>query len=192
MTYSILLVGVGGQGTILASKILTSGLLSAGYDVKMNEIHGMSQRGGAVSSQVRYAPAGEEVASPVIEENSADMLVAFEKMEALRWVPYLKDNGTIVMNDYVIPPLAVLTGKKEYPKGIEDELNKVATVIKLDAAKEASEMGNLKVMNIILLGTIVKKMNLQNIDWTSIIKENVKSNFTDINIKALETGMRLI
>jgi indolepyruvate ferredoxin oxidoreductase beta subunit len=192
MTSSILLVGVGGQGTILASKILTSGLLSAGYDVKMNEIHGMSQRGGSVSSQVRYAPAGEEVASPVIEENSADMLVAFEKMEALRWAPYLKDNGTIVMNDYVIPPLPVLTGKKEYPKDIETELHKIATVIKLDAAQEARKMGNPKVMNVILLGTIVKKMNLQDIDWASIIKENVKANFADINIKALNAGIRLL
>ncbi|MDR3231009.1 MAG: indolepyruvate oxidoreductase subunit beta, partial [Synergistaceae bacterium] len=129
MVKSILLVGVGGQGTILASKILTLGLLDAGNDVKMNEIHGMSQRGGSVSSQVRYAPGGEEVESPVIEENSADMLVSFEKMEALRWLPWLKDDGLLVVNDCEIAPLAVLTGKREYPKGIDEELEKGKKVL---------------------------------------------------------------
>jgi indolepyruvate ferredoxin oxidoreductase beta subunit len=191
MTKNILLVGVGGQGTILASKILTLGLLDAGYDVKMNEIHGMSQRGGSVSSQVRYAPAGEEVESPVIEENSADMLVSFEKMETLRWLSCLADDGTVVMNDYEIPPLAVLTGKAEYPKGIDDELQKRASVLKIDAAARAAGMGNPRVMNMILLWTIIKKMDLQSIDWPRIIRENVKADFVEINIEALEEGMKM-
>ena len=120
MTKSIMLVGVGGQGTILASKLLTTGLMNAGYDVKMSEIHGMSQRGGSVSSQVRY---GEKVYSPVIEIGGADILVSFEKMEALRWLEYLKPEGKIVVNNYRIDSIPVLTGKAIYKeKEIEDKL----------------------------------------------------------------------
>ena len=129
MTKSIMLVGVGGQGTILASKLLTTGLMNAGYDVKMSEIHGMSQRGGSVSSQVRY---GEKVYSPVIEIGGADILVSFEKMEALRWLEYLKPEGKIVVNNYRIDSIPVLTGKVIYKeKEIEDELNRLNATIRL-------------------------------------------------------------
>ena len=117
MTKSILLVGVGGQGTILASKILTTGLMEAGYEVKMSEIHGMSQRGGSVSSQVRY---GETVYSPVIETGSADMVVAFEKMEALRSLDFLKEGGTLVVNNEEIPSQSVVIGEEEYPDHVLD------------------------------------------------------------------------
>ena len=155
MTKSILLVGVGGQGTILASKLLTTGLMNAGYDVKMSEIHGMSQRGGSVSSQVRY---GEKVYSPVIEIGGADILVSFEKMEALRWLEYLKPEGNIVVNNYRIDSIPVLTGKAIYKeKEIEDELNILNATI-INAADKAKELGNSKVMNIILLGALVKSM----------------------------------
>ena len=191
MVKSILLVGVGGQGTILTSKILTLGLLEAGNDVKMNEIHGMSQRGGSVSSQIRYASAGEEVYSPVIEENSADILVAFEKMEALRWLSWLKNDGLLVVNDCEIPPLAVLTGKFEYPKGIDAELSKRTALMKVEASRYAVELGNPKTMNMILLGVIVKKMGLEAIDWAEIIRKNVKSDFVDINIRALQEGLKM-
>ena len=119
MTKSILLVGVGGQGTILASKILTNGLMEAGYDVKMSEIHGMSQRGGSVSSQVRY---GEKVMSPVIEKGQADIIVSFEKMEALRALDYLKKDGTLVVNDVEIPSMSVITGDETYPDDVLDEI----------------------------------------------------------------------
>ena len=112
---NILLVGVGGQGTILASKILTSGLMEAGYDVKMSEIHGMSQRGGSVSTQVRY---GKEVLSPIVGKGSADVIVAFERMEALRWLEYLKGGGKMVVNDFKINPAPVNLGKAEYPDDI--------------------------------------------------------------------------
>jgi indolepyruvate ferredoxin oxidoreductase beta subunit len=192
MTKSVLLVGVGGQGTILASKILTQGLMEAGYDVKMNEIHGMSQRGGSVSSQVRYAQAGEEVESPVIEERSADLLVSFEKMEALRWLPYLGEGGTAIVNDYEIPPMVVLAGKAEYPKGIFEELEKRAPVLRIDAAGSAAALGNPKAMNMILLGTIVKKMNLLDIDWEKIIRENVKPAFADVNARAFREGIKMV
>ncbi|MDK2562736.1 indolepyruvate oxidoreductase subunit beta [Romboutsia sedimentorum] len=189
MTKSILLVGVGGQGTILASKLLTTGLMEAGYDVKMSEIHGMSQRGGSVSSQVRY---GNEVYSPVIEVGGADILVSFEKMEALRWLNYLKPEGKIISNNYRMDSMPVLTGKAEYKeKEIEEELKRLDATM-LNAADEAVKLGNAKVMNIILLGALVKSMKLEDINWEKIIKDNVKEKFVDINIKALKHGMELV
>ena len=187
-TKSILLVGVGGQGTILASKLLSNGLMQAGYDVKMSEIHGMSQRGGSVSSHIRY---GEKVWSPVIEKGSADLLVAFEEMEALRWLDYLRTGGKVVVNGYRIPPVPVTTGKTDYPEGILEELRRSADTMVVDAAAEAEKLGNPKVMNVILLGTIVKHMDLQHIDWAQIIRENVKPAFVELNIKALQVGMDL-
>lgn len=189
MVKSILLVGVGGQGTILASKLLTTGLMEAGYDVKMSEIHGMSQRGGSVSSQVRY---GHKVESPVIELGGADILVSFEKMEALRWLEYLKLDGKVVVNNHEIGPVSVLSGKLDYPEGILEELSEKAKTIVVDAAKHARELGNSKVMNVILLGSTVKSMGLDNIDWEKIIRENVKEKFVDINIRAFKLGMDLI
>ena len=189
MTKSIMLVGVGGQGTILASKLLTTGLMNAGYDVKMSEIHGMSQRGGSVSSQVRY---GEKVYSPVIEIGGADILVSFEKMEALRWLEYLKPEGKIVVNNYRIDSIPVLTGKVIYKeKEIEDELNRLNATI-INAADKAKELGNSKVMNIILLGALVKSMSLEDIDWESIIRENIKEKFVAINLQAFKKGMEMV
>lgn len=189
MTKSIILVGVGGQGTILASKLLTTGLMNAGYDVKMSEIHGMSQRGGSVSSQVRY---GEKVYSPVIEIGGADILVSFEKMEALRWLEYLKPQGKIIVNNYRIDSMPVLTGKATYQeKEIEEELKRLNATI-INAADKAEEMGNSKVMNIILLGALVKSMELEDIDWENIIRENVKPKFIDINLQAFKKGMEMI
>lgn len=189
MTKSILLVGVGGQGTILASKLLTTGLMKAGYDVKMSEIHGMSQRGGSVSSQVRF---GENVYSPVIEIGGADILVSFEKMEALRWLNYLKPNGKIVVNNYRMNPMPVLNGKAEYlEKEIEEELNRLNATM-LEAATKAIELGNEKVMNIILLGALIRAMELEDIDWEQIIRDNVKEKFIEINLKAFKEGMNLV
>lgn len=189
MTKSILLVGVGGQGTILASKLLTTGLMEAGYDVKMSEIHGMSQRGGSVSSQVRY---GDKVESPVIELGGADILVSFEKMEALRWLNYLKPEGRIVVNDYEIASMPILSGKAEYPKNAVEVLQEKVKTIVINAAEEAERLGNSKVMNIILLGTIIKAMGLEEINWTQILKDNIKPNLVDLNLKALGVGMNLV
>lgn len=189
MTKSILLVGVGGQGTILASKILTLGLLEAGYDVKMSEIHGMSQRGGSVSSQIRY---GEKIESPVIDKGSAEVLIAFEKMEALRWLDYLSVEGTLVVNNLEIPSMSVLTGEQSYPEDLDEILKKKVNTKVIDATKLAEDMGNSKVMNIILLGATIKSMNLENINWEKIIKENVKPAFVDMNLLALKTGMEAV
>lgn len=189
MTKSILLVGVGGQGTILASKLLTIGLLESGCDVKMSEIHGMSQRGGSVSSQVRY---GDKVESPVIELGGADILVSFEKMEALRYLNYLKPDGKVVVNDFEINSMPILSGKANYPENAVEVLKSKAKTIVIDAAKEAEILGNSKVMNIILLGTIIKSMRLEDIDWDKILRDNIKPKLVDINLKALEIGINLI
>lgn len=189
MTKSILLVGVGGQGTILASKLLTTGLMETGFDVKMSEIHGMSQRGGSVSSQVRY---GEKVESPVIELGGADILISFEKMEALRYLNYLKTGGKIVVNDYEINSMPILSGKAEYPESAVEILKSKAATVVINAAAEAENLGNSKVMNIILLGTIIKSMGLEEIDWEKILKDNIKPKLVDINLKALEKGMSLV
>ena len=189
MVKNVLLVGVGGQGTILASKLLTTGLMEAGYDVKTSEIHGMSQRGGSVSSQVRY---GEKVESPVIEVGGADILVAFEKMEALRWFKYLRPDGKVVVNDFEIKSMPMLSGKVDYPAGIIEELSSKVRTTVVDAAKCAADLGNSKVMNVILLGAAVKSMELESLDWEKIIRDNVKEQFVVLNLKALHVGMRLI
>ena len=191
MTKSILLVGVGGQGTILASKLLTIGLMQSGYDVKMSEIHGMSQRGGSVSSQVRY---GDKVQSPVIELGGADMLVSFEKMEALRWLEYLrKDGGKVVVNDYKINPMPVVSGLADYSDKILDELKaKASDITIINAFDEAAKLGNPRVLNIVLLGTIIKMMELTEINWNDIIAGEVRANFVELNQKALAVGMKLV
>lgn len=188
-TKSILLVGVGGQGTILASKILSTGLVEAGYDVKMSEIHGMAQRGGSVSTQVRY---GDEVFSPIIGKGEADILVSFEAMEALRWLEYLKPDGKVVVNDYQIPSAPILMGKVDYPDGVIDMIKGKANTSVIDAEKIVEDLGNMKVMNIVLLGALVKAMDLTDIDWEEVIRSNVKEKFIDINIKAFRAGMDAI
>ena len=186
---NILLVGVGGQGTILASKILTSGLIKAGYDVKMSEIHGMSQRGGSVSTQVRY---GEKVYSPIVGKGSADVIVAFEEMEALRWLDHLKIGGKMVINDYQIQPVPVNLGTAEYPEGIIDHLKEKVDVLSFKAAEVATELGNPKAMNIVLLGALVKNMGgLDEIDWDAEIEANVKPKFVELNKKAFHAGYNL-
>ena len=183
---NILLVGVGGQGTILASKILTSGLMEAGYDVKMSEIHGMSQRGGSVSTQVRY---GDKVLSPIVGMGSADVIVAFETMEALRWLPYLKKGGSIVVNDFVINPAPVNQGQAEYPEGIIEDLAAKVKVVSLKAGDMAAELGNPKAMNVVLLGALVKAIGtLDDVDWMKHIEKNVKPKFVELNKKAFQAG----
>jgi len=186
---NILFVGVGGQGIILASKILSKGLIDAGYDVKMSEVHGMAQRGGSVTTQVRY---GKKVYSPIIGIGQADIIVSFEKMEAMRWIEYLKPNGKLVVNDYAIPSVPILSGKVEYPKGIIEELKEKVNTISIDAANKAKELGNIKTQNIIMLGALIKAMELDEIDWESVIREEVKEKYIDINIKAFNMGKELV
>lgn len=184
-TKNILLVGVGGQGTILASKILSAGLLEAGYDVKMSEIHGMSQRGGNVSTQIRF---GEKVYSPIIGKGEADIIVAFETMEALRWISYLKVGGKMVINDHEIPSVPIQMGVAKYPEGVLEDLASKADVSIFKASEIAEELGNPKTMNIVLLGALVKALNMPHIDWEKAIRDNVKKGFEDINIQAFYAG----
>ena len=188
-TKSILLVGVGGQGTILASRVLTVGLMEAGYDVKMSEIHGMSQRGGSVSSQVRY---GDHVDSPVVEKGMADVIVAFEQMEALRSLDYLKKDGVLVVNNKKIDSMSVIVGDEEYPDDVLEEIGKHVQLKAVDADRIARGLGNVKASNVVLLGTVVASMGLDNIDWDEIIAGNVKPKFVELNQKSLHAGMEAV
>ncbi|MDO9544272.1 MAG: indolepyruvate oxidoreductase subunit beta [Synergistaceae bacterium] len=186
-TKSILLVGVGGQGTILASKILSEGLVRKGYDVKMSEIHGMSQRGGSVTTHVRF---GTKVASPVVPEGEADVLVAFEKVEAVRWLKYLKKGGRLVVNNFEIYSLPVLTGAAKYPDEVVEKLEKEVPGLKIFNAGEIAEgLGNIKAQNVVLLGALVKAMGLEDIDWESVLNELVPAKLLDLNIKAFKAGL---
>ncbi|MCL2575075.1 MAG: indolepyruvate oxidoreductase subunit beta [Defluviitaleaceae bacterium] len=189
MTKSVLLVGVGGQGTILAGKILTMGLLAAGYDVKMSEIHGMSQRGGAVSTHVRF---GDNVYSPVIEKGGADVLISFEQLEALRWISYLKPEGKAVVNSQAIYPTPVLSGAAAYPADILQRLENAIDVKVLDATEEAAKIGNPRGQNVLLVGAAVKLLGVEGVDWDEIIAKNVKPQFAEMNQKAFETGFALV
>jgi indolepyruvate ferredoxin oxidoreductase beta subunit len=188
-TKNILLTGVGGQGTILASKLLTLGLMSHGLDVKMSEVHGMSQREGSVLTHVRF---GERVFSPVVEKGKGDILIGFEELEVLRNLDYLRDDGEgiVVLNTARINPIGVLTGTDKYPQNVAELIRKKTNhLIVVDATEEARKLGNTKVMNIILLGAIIKYMQLEDINWEKIISENVKKPFVEINLKALKLGM---
>jgi len=187
-TQSVLFVGVGGQGTILASKVLTTGLIDAGYDVKMSEVHGMSQRGGSVTTQVRY---GQKVWSPLISQGEADVLVSFETMEAMRCLSFLKPGGKVIVNTYQMPPLPVLSGKCEYPGGIIDELKKRADTLAIDAVQIASGIGMPRGMNVVLLGALISVIGVDDVDWTRALRSCVKPQFFEDNLRCLEAGLNL-
>ena len=183
---SILMVGVGGQGTILAGKILSMGLMAAGYDVKMSEVHGMAQRGGSVSNQVRF---GTQVYSPIIGKGQADILVAFETMEAMRWLEYLKPTGKIVVNDYQIPSGPILIGNCDYPEHLLDSLKAKADTMVIQAGEIAARIGNPRTMNLVLLGALVKGMKLTHIDFAAQIAKSVKPATVAMNLAAFQAGM---
>lgn len=182
---SILLVGVGGQGTILVSKLLTQGLIQAGYDVKMSEVHGMAQRGGSVSTQVRF---GEKVHSPIIGRGQADIMVAFEKMEAVRYADLLKPNGIAIINDHEIVPMSVASGSAEYPQGTLEAMEDNFKVIKVKAAEIAEGLGNAKSMNVVLFGRMVREFGMDNIDWESILREQLSPKILEMNLKAFNAS----
>ncbi len=189
-TTGILLTGVGGQGIILISKILAIGLADMGLEVKMSEIHGMSQRGGTVNTQLKY---GKQVFSPTIGPGEADMIVSFERSEALRSLPYLKKGGVIVTDEKEIYSMPVLTGTAEYPHGALEALEQAGCSVKrIPAAAIAEELGNGKVQNIVLLGALVKALGFtDSADWLSILRSNVPKKLVDINIRAYERGAAL-
>jgi indolepyruvate ferredoxin oxidoreductase beta subunit len=186
---NVFLAGVGGQGIILAGKVFSAGLVGAGYDVKMSEVHGMSQRGGSVTTQVRF---GDKVYSPIIGKGEAHLILALEKMEALRWAEYLKLDGKIVLNDFAVPSAPILSGKSVYPENIVDSFKGKTDILVVKAKDIAEELGNLKVMNMVMVGAMVKALDLSHIDWDEIIRREVKEKFIDINILALKRGMEAI
>lgn len=189
MVKSILLVGIGGQGTILVSKILSEGFMKMGYDVKMSEIHGMAQRGGSVTTQIKF---GDKVYSPVIGIDEADMLVSFEKAEAARYLTYLKKDGNLIVNDYEVYSLPVLIGMEKYPEGLTDKLQNAVPKSKLVNANEiAASLGTAKMQNIVLLGLIVKSLDMTSYDWESTIKEYLPEKLQKMNIAAFKKGLEL-
>ncbi len=184
-TKNIMIVGVGGQGTLLTSRILGGITVAAGYDVKLSEVHGMAQRGGSVVTFVRY---GEKVAEPIVEEGCADVLIAFEKLEAMRYAHFLKKDGAIVVNDHRIDPITVVTGAAQYPENIIENLEKEYNVYKVNAMEEALKLGNSKVFNIIVLGVAAKHMDFSKEDWLSVIEKTVPAKTVEINKKAFLLG----
>ena len=184
-TKNIMIVGVGGQGTLLTSRILGGITVNAGYDVKLSEVHGMAQRGGSVVTFVRY---GEKVAEPIVEEGQADILIAFEKLEALRYAHFLKKDGAIIVNDHRIDPITVVTGVAQYPDNIIENLEKEYNVYKVKAMDEALKLGNSKVFNIIVLGVAAKHMDFPKEAWLEIIEKTVPAKNVEINKKAFLLG----
>lgn len=182
---SVLLVGVGGQGAILTAKVLVNGLMKAGYDVKMSEVHGMSQRGGSVSTQVHW---GEKVYSPVIGKGEADVIVAFEKMEAIRFADYLKPDGIAVINNYEMASSSIAAGLCDYPEGCLEAMQAHFTCLVLNAEEIARSLGSTKCMNIVLFGSMIKALDLENIDWETVITDTVPSKFVDLNLRAYRAG----
>jgi len=187
-TKNIMIVGVGGQGTLLTSRILGGITIHAGYDVKLSEVHGMAQRGGSVVTFVRY---GEKVAEPIVEAGQADVLIAFERLEALRYAHYLKKDGVLIVNDQRIDPMPVVIKAAEYPENIIENLEKEYKVIKVDAMAEAKKLGNIKTFNVIVLGIAAQHMDFSKEDWLTVIEKTVPAKTIEINKKAFETGYAL-
>ena len=185
-TTNVLIVGVGGQGTLLASKLLGNAMFNSGYDVKVSEVHGMSQRGGSVVTYVRFGP---KVYSPVIERGSADIIVSFEKMEAARFLPYLKKGGNIIVNSQRIDPMPVITGSCKYPEDILDKIRERGiSIIEVDALKYAKEAGSVKSVNVVLMGCLAKILGVQKDIWIEAITDSVSKDFIKLNINAFILG----
>lgn len=185
-TKNIMIVGVGGQGSLLASKTLGSLLLAEGYDVKVSEVHGMSQRGGSVVTYVRY---GNKVYSPVIDKGEADYIVSFELLEAARWLPFLKKDGHIVTNIQQIDPMPVITGAAEYPEDLVRKLkDSGANVDAIDCVKLAEEAGSVKAVNMVLMGRLSHYFDLPEEAWMAALQKNVPEKFMELNKKAFALG----
>ena len=185
---NIMIVGVGGQGTLLASRILGKVAIKLGYDVKVSEVHGMSQRGGSVVTYVKY---GERVYSPIIDRGEADHVLAFEMLEAMRALPYLKKGGTMIANTQKMNPMPVITGAMSYPEDIEKKIAAKAELIAVDALSLAEQAGTIKAVNVVLIGLLAASMDVDKKIWTDVIRETVPERFIDLNLKAFELGYNL-
>lgn len=185
-TKSIMIVGVGGQGSLLASRLLGNVLLSQGYDVKVSEVHGMSQRGGSVVTYVKY---GDKVYSPVIEKGEADIIISFETLESARWLSFLKKGGKVVTSTQQIDPMPVIMGAAKYPENIVEKISQMGIdVTAVDALTMAESCGNSKASNVVLMGVVSKKMDFDESIWQKALEECVPAKFLELNKKAFELG----
>ena len=185
-TKNIMIVGVGGQGSLLASKLLGRLLLEKGYDIKVSEVHGMSQRGGSVVTYVRF---GEKVYSPVIDRGEADFIVSFELLEAARWTEYLKPGGRIVVNTQKISPMPVITGAAEYPRGLEEQMKAAGLEVDaIDALALAQQAGSAKAVNIVLMGYLSRYFDFSEEDWMETMDRCVPPKFLEMNKTAFRLG----
>lgn len=183
---SVLIVGVGGQGTLLASRLLGNALLSRDYDVKVSEVHGMSQRGGSVVTYVRY---GQSVSSPIIEQGEADLILSFEALEAARFLPYLKKGGKIIVNTQQIDPMPVVTGNAVYPDDVIGQIKSLGVeVISADALSLAEQAGSVKAVNVVLMGMLAKQTDIEKQVWLDTVEQTVPPKFLELNLKAFELG----
>ena len=186
MTKNIIIVGVGGQGTLLASRILGAAATIKGYDVKVSEVHGMAQRGGSVVTYVKY---GEKVHSPIVSQGTADIILAFEMLEGFRYLPYLKKDGVLIVNRQTIDPMPVITGAMEYPKDILEKIQeKNIKVICVDALQKALEAGNAKAVNVALIGSLAASSPIEKGVFIEALEQTVPPKFLDLNKKAFELG----
>ena len=185
MEKNIMIVGVGGQGTLLTSRIIGKAALSCGHDVKISEVHGMAQRGGSVVTFVRF---GECVREPVVEEGDADVIIAFERLEAKRYAHFLKKDGVMVVNDCRIDPMTVVIGAKSYPEGIIEELREKHAVYSIDGAGIAKALGNSKVLNSVVLGYAAKHIGFEKSVWLDTLATTVPPKTVELNTKAFEEG----
>ncbi|MDD4698833.1 MAG: indolepyruvate oxidoreductase subunit beta [Oscillospiraceae bacterium] len=189
MTKNIMIVGVGGQGTLLASRLLGTVMVNKGYDVKISEVHGMSQRGGSVVTYVKF---GDKVDSPLVDKGEADIVMAFEQLEAARWLPYLKPNGHLIVNTQSIDPMPVINGVAEYPQGIIDSIKATGvSVTATDALSIAVESGSAKAVNVVLIGIMAKHLDITEEEWMSAIESTVPVKFIEMNKKAFLLGYNL-
>ena len=183
---NIVIVGVGGQGTLLASRILGTAMLNRGFDVKMSEVHGMSQRGGSVVTYVRY---GQKVYSPAIEQGQADIILAFELLEAARYLPWLKKDGLMIVNTQEIDPMPVITGAAQYPQQITRQIaEKGIQMLALNALELALQAGSAKAVNVVLLGALAKRLELSREDWLKTVAATVPTKFAELNERAFLLG----
>lgn len=185
---NIMIVGVGGQGTLLASRILGKVAIKEGYDVKVSEVHGMSQRGGSVVTYVKF---GKKVYSPIIDKGEADLILAFEILEAYRALPFLKKGGKMIANIQQMNPMPVIIGAMSYPENIEQKLSEKINLQAIDALSAAINAGNVKAVNVVLIGVLAKSTDIAKEVWLEAIKETVPEKFLDVNLKAFEIGYEM-
>ena len=185
---NIMIVGVGGQGTLLASRILGNVAIKQGYDVKVSEVHGMSQRGGSVVTYVKY---GEKVHSPIIDKGEADLILAFEMLEAMRALPFLKKGGRMIANTQKMNPMPVITGAMPYPEDIEKKIAEKVDLVAVDALSLAEQAGTFKAVNVVLIGLLAASMDVDKEVWIDVIRQTVPERFIDLNLKAFELGYNL-